>query len=91
MTLAIDELPNDVALLKQLLVDREMLIAQIREEAERQLEAERERHAREHHERAENVTVWDPGALPAGLYIARVKFSGAGGSQVAMIPVGLLR
>ncbi|MBX3434357.1 MAG: hypothetical protein KF847_13620, partial [Pirellulales bacterium] len=47
MTLAIDELPNDVALLKQLLVDRESLIAQIREEAARQLEAERERHAAE--------------------------------------------
>ena len=44
-----------------------------------------------HAERAENVIVWDPGALPAGLYIARVKFTGAGGSQIATQPVGLLR
>jgi transposase len=48
MTLAIDELPNDVALLKQLLVDRESLIAQIREEAARQLEAQAERLRAEH-------------------------------------------
>ncbi len=44
-----------------------------------------------HGERAENLVVWDPGALPAGLYVARVKFSGPGGSQVAIQPVGLLR
>ena len=44
-----------------------------------------------HGERAENLVVWDPGSLPAGLYVARVKFSGAGGSQVAVQPVGLLR
>jgi len=51
MTLAIDELPNDVAALKRFIVEREQqresLIAQIREEAARQLEAERERHAAE--------------------------------------------
>lgn len=47
MTLAIDELPNDVTLLKQLLVDRESLIAQIRAEASRQLELQAERHAAE--------------------------------------------
>jgi len=47
MTLAIDELPDDVALLKQLLVDRESLITLIREEAAAQLAAERERHAAE--------------------------------------------
>ncbi|MBX3433469.1 MAG: IS66 family transposase [Pirellulales bacterium] len=51
MTLAIDELPNDVAALKRFIVEREQqresLIAQIREEATRQLEAERERHAAE--------------------------------------------
>jgi len=41
--------------------------------------------------RSENSVVWDPGALPAGLYLARVKFSGAGGSQVGIVPVGLLR
>lgn len=47
MTLAIDELPDDVALLKQLLVDRESLITRIREEAAAQLAAERERHVAE--------------------------------------------
>lgn len=41
--------------------------------------------------RAENTVVWDPGALPAGLYVARIKFSGPGGSQVGTVPVGLLR
>jgi len=47
MTLAIDELPDDVAFLKQLLADRESLITLIREEAAAQLAAERERHAAE--------------------------------------------
>jgi len=41
--------------------------------------------------RSENTVVWDPGALPAGLYLARIKFSGPGGSQVGVVPVGLLR
>jgi len=47
MTVAIDELPDDPALLKQLLLQRDELVAQIKEEAARQLEAERERHAAE--------------------------------------------
>lgn len=55
MTVAIDDLPNDVASLKRLIVDREQqflserdeLIARIREEAARQLEAQAERHAAE--------------------------------------------
>jgi M6 family metalloprotease-like protein len=41
--------------------------------------------------RAENSVLWDPGALPAGLYVARIKFSGEGGSQVGLVPVGLIR
>jgi hypothetical protein len=41
--------------------------------------------------RAENTVVWDPGALPAGLYLARVKFSGAGGSQIGVLQLGLIR
>jgi hypothetical protein len=41
--------------------------------------------------RAENSVVWDPGALPAGLYVARIRFSGAHGSHVGVVPVGLLR
>lgn len=55
MTLVVDDLPDDPALLKrfivererQLLRERESLIAQIREEAARQLAAERQRHAAE--------------------------------------------
>ncbi len=42
-------------------------------------------------QRAENRELWDPGALPAGLYMASVRFVGAHGTQVAVIPVGLLR
>lgn len=41
--------------------------------------------------RAENSVVWDPGALPAGLYLAHIRFSGAGGSHVSVVPVGLIR
>jgi transposase len=55
MTVAMDDLPNDVAQLKRFIVDREQqllserdeLIARIKEEAARQLEVERERHAAE--------------------------------------------
>jgi transposase len=51
MSVAIDQLPDDVAALKQFIVERERqresLIAQIREEAARQLEAQAERHAAE--------------------------------------------
>jgi hypothetical protein len=41
--------------------------------------------------RADNHEVWDPGTLPAGLYMAHIKFSGAHGTQVSVVPVGLLR
>lgn len=44
-----------------------------------------------HGERSENNVVWEPGAVPAGLYVARLKFSGPNGSQVATVPVGLIR
>lgn len=55
MTLAMNELPNDVAALKRMIIEeREVLsaefkvkLAQVREEAARQLEVERERHAAE--------------------------------------------
>ena len=55
MTLAIDELPDDVAALKQFIVERDRqlaaernrLLAQVKEEAARQLEVERQRHAAE--------------------------------------------
>ena len=47
MTLATEELPNDVAALKQMIAEQQSIIQRIREEAARQLEVERERHAAE--------------------------------------------
>jgi len=38
-----------------------------------------------------NTDQWDPGALPAGLYLARVSFHGAQTAHTEMIPVGVLR
>src|SRR2546422_1552921 len=40
---------------------------------------------------ADNVEVWDPGALPAGLYVARLRFKGSTSNEVQTLPVGLLR
>jgi hypothetical protein len=40
---------------------------------------------------SDNLEVWDPGALPAGLYMARIRFQTSGREQVEVIPVGLLR
>ena len=40
---------------------------------------------------ADNLEVWDPGALPAGLYMARVRFRGAGTDRTEFVPVGLIR
>jgi M6 family metalloprotease-like protein len=42
-------------------------------------------------QRSDNREIWDPGALPAGLYMAHLKFTGAGGSHVSILPVGVLR
>ncbi len=42
-------------------------------------------------QRSDNLEVWDPGALPAGLYVARLRFSGPGGSRTETLPLGLLR
>ena len=47
MTVAMKDLPNDVAALKRFIVDQQDVITRIREEAARQLEVERERHAEE--------------------------------------------
>jgi hypothetical protein len=41
--------------------------------------------------RSDNYEVWDPSALPAGLYVARVRFSGPGGSRTESVPLGILR
>lgn len=42
-------------------------------------------------QQTDNVEIWDPGSLPSGLYVARVRFKGAGTERVAMVPIGLLR
>ena len=47
MTIITDELPDDVAALKQLVADQQQVIARIREESARQLEVQAERHAAE--------------------------------------------
>ena len=41
--------------------------------------------------RSDNYEVWDPSGVPAGLYVARVRFSGPGGSHTESVPVGILR
>jgi M6 family metalloprotease-like protein len=39
----------------------------------------------------ENVQVWDPASIPAGLYLARVRFRGSAGEAVGVLQLGLLR
>ena len=39
----------------------------------------------------ENVQVWDPGALPAGLYLARLRFRGVTSEHVEVMQLGVLR
>jgi M6 family metalloprotease-like protein len=46
-----------------------------------------ERHGRQ----ADNLEVWQPGTLPAGLYLARVIFRGTLGEHQEVIPLGILR
>jgi M6 family metalloprotease-like protein len=41
--------------------------------------------------RADNLETWDPSAVPAGLYVAHVRFSGPRGSHGASLPLGILR
>ena len=41
--------------------------------------------------RSDNYEVWDPSGVPAGLYVARVRFSGPGGSHTESVPLGILR
>ncbi len=41
--------------------------------------------------RSDNLETWDPAGLPAGLYVARVRFSGPGGSRTESLPLGILR
>jgi M6 family metalloprotease-like protein len=41
--------------------------------------------------RSDNLEVWDPGPLPAGLYLARVRFRSAGHEALEVLPLGLIR
>src|SRR5262249_39948078 len=41
--------------------------------------------------RADDVYRWDPGSLPAGLYMARLHFRGGGKDQIEILSLGLLR
>jgi hypothetical protein len=41
--------------------------------------------------RADNLEVWDPGRVPAGLYVARLRFRGSTGTHDEAITLGLLR
>ena len=40
---------------------------------------------------ADNLVVWDPGHLPAGLYIAQLRFHGSRGERRENLPVAVLR
>jgi M6 family metalloprotease-like protein len=45
-----------------------------------------------HGEQTDNLEVWDPGNLPSGLYVARLRFRGAGNRErTEVLPVALLR
>jgi M6 family metalloprotease-like protein len=41
--------------------------------------------------RSDNLEVWDPGGVPAGLYLARLRFRGATSTASQVLTLGLLR
>jgi M6 family metalloprotease-like protein len=41
--------------------------------------------------RADNLATWDPAGMPAGLYLAHVRFKSGSGEHEETIPVGVLR
>jgi M6 family metalloprotease-like protein len=41
--------------------------------------------------RSDNLEIWDPGPVPAGLYVARLRFRGASSTHSEVITLGLLR
>src|SRR5262249_349089 len=41
--------------------------------------------------RSDNLESWDPSGVAAGLYVARVRFSGPGGAHTESLPLGILR
>jgi M6 family metalloprotease-like protein len=42
-------------------------------------------------DRADNLFLWEPGSLPAGLYLAQVRFQAQGREQREVVQVGILR
>ena len=38
-----------------------------------------------------NLEVWDPGGLPAGLYMARLRFRGGSSERTEVVPIGVIR
>jgi M6 family metalloprotease-like protein len=42
-------------------------------------------------QRADNLAIWEPGDLPAGLYLARVRFRSSGREEVQVLSLGLIR
>jgi M6 family metalloprotease-like protein len=41
--------------------------------------------------RSDNLEIWEPGPVPAGLYVARLRFRGASSTHTEAITLGLLR
>lgn len=41
--------------------------------------------------RADNLDRWDPTGVPAGLYMAHLRFSGPGGARTETVPLGIIR
>jgi hypothetical protein len=44
-----------------------------------------------HGHQSDNLEVWDPGILPAGLYLARLHFSGANQARTEIVSIGVLK
>ncbi|HET7226718.1 MAG TPA: hypothetical protein VFK69_13500 [Candidatus Eisenbacteria bacterium] len=44
-----------------------------------------------HGRQTDNLEIWDPGSLPAGLYLARLRFRGTNSERTEVLPVALLR
>ena len=40
---------------------------------------------------SDNLFVWEPGAVPAGLYLASVRFRSSGAERTEVVPVGVLK
>jgi M6 family metalloprotease-like protein len=41
--------------------------------------------------RSDNLEIWNPQGLPAGQYVAHIRFSGAGGARTENLPLGIVR